>query len=610
MPLAGMAQIVMSGIPSDAPSQKSIPGAGRTKAISLPFWEDFSQTRTAEPDKKKWFAGTRVRVNNAMAINPPSIGVATFDGVDSLGAPYKVNDVLAKGYADKLESTPIDLTVVAASERNSVYLSYAYQMKGRGETPDNGDRLLVSFKDKDKAWVAVDTIDNDGNLLTDVFYSSFIQVNDERFYHDAFQFRIQNFSRLSGAYDTWNVDYIYLNKGRSLSDTNFPDRTLSESFTNLFGPYRIMPISHFRLDSTKSIPSVIGTNLRFDPTQPSQPLDFSTTSQLTYWTGQNKATLAPVVLQRNAEIDDGFIPGVYKKVSIGVLPNVLPPATLLADSIQVDMMLWIDADDNVPISAGDYDPARYAPIDFRNNDTTRVSYLLSKKYAYDDGGAEYAAGLNQPGASLAYEYNLIGKKEEFVTHLEMYFPRFGDETSQVIELTIWNNLADPPLYTQTARLERTTRNKFWTVKLDKEIPVNQKFFIGWKQNSSASIAVGLDKNTDTGDKMYYNTNGEWVQNTFIHGSLMFRPVIGAGTVGLEEEPALLTVYPNPSNGTFRFGGAADQVKVYDMTGRSTDAAFETTQEETIVTLHNASTGIYIIKAWIEGAIRTSKVMVR
>jgi len=614
LPLFCQAQIVLVGLPHSKDQKEVTKNNARTKAIALPFWEDFSSTRTTFANKDLWFAGQSIRVNDGMAIRPPSVGVATFDGVDSLGKPYNPNDVLAKGFADKLESKEIDLTSVDESLRNTVYLSFAYQMQGRGEIPDAGDRLLVSLKDADGAWVPVATIENDGSLERDRFYNSIIKISDPRYYHTAFKFRIQNFSRLSGPYDSWNVDYIYLNKGRTENDLSFPDRTISEPLTNLFGLYRIMPVKHFQKDTTiKSFPSVIATNQRDNNPQ---PFSFSSYARITY-RANNKTitTLPPIQLDNKDTINQALRKGVYTTVSSKHLPN-LAKLSFEADSIGINLVFGLSTGDNIieTPTEGDYKPEIYAPIDFRYSDTTRATYLLLNKYGYDDGVAEYGAGLNQPGAQLAYEYNLSGVSEEFVTYLEMYFPRFGDESSQVIELRIWgDNLNEEPIYREVATLQRSEQNLFWVKKLIKAVPVKGKFYVGWKQNVAAVIAAGLDKNTDTGSKMFYNTNGEWILNTLVHGSLMIRPVFGQGVpvdpTGLDDEKTLV-VYPNPSSGSFRFGGKADMITVYDMTGRSIGFQTETTFDETIVTLSNSSQGIYIIKAYVEGTVRTAKVLIR
>jgi len=71
----------------------------------------------------------------------------------------------------------------------------------------------------------------------------------------------------------------------------------------------------------------------------------------------------------------------------------------------------------------------------------------------------------------------------------------------------------------------------------------------------------------------------------------------------------LGVYPNPSSGTFYFNGEAERVSVFDMTGRSVPVISEANLNETKLTI-NASQGIYIIKAYVNGLVKTAKVMIR
>jgi hypothetical protein len=614
LPFIGRSQgITVIGLPHSEGQKSNSHSNGRTKAIDLPFWEDFSDTRTSFANPDKWLYGKSILVNNGLAINPPSIGVATFDGIDSLGKPYNSTDILAKGYSDKLVSMSIDLSVIPEANRDSVFLSYQYQVKGNGEVPDDGDRLLVSFFDSNKEWIPVDTINNDGTLQTDIFYTSFVQVADAKYYHADFKFMIQNFARRSGPYDAWHLDYIYLNKGRSTADTSFPDRTVSSPPTSLFGQYWIMPIDHFVANNgLMTPPSIIGTSMQAQ----GQPVDFSNSAILTTWSNAEKTEVSET-LDVLHKFDTALFAGKFQKVTADKLPDLLTYAN--SDSITIEYKFWINTRDNDSIflgpppdsTIGDYDPRIYSPIDFRANDTTYATYALSDRYAYDDSHAEYGAGLNQSGAQIAYRYDLIGKDEENVTFLEMYFPRFGDESSQVIELRIWDTLDQDPIYTGIVSLQRSQQNQFRVAELSNPVPVKKSFFIGWKQNAAAVIAAGLDESNDTGDRMWYNTNGEWIKNDLVHGSLMFRPIFGEGRVdvGLEKETTL-TVYPNPGSGVFHLGGLAEQVAVYDVAGRMIPHFKETTLSETIINMTNATPGIYIIRAHVAGTVRTAKVMIR
>src|SRR5690349_16824209 len=245
----GLAQLVQVPLPrSPEKTSQAKPNARTKSVLNLPFWDDFSKGTSSIPSSDNWASGQSVWVNNSMGINPPSISVATFDGVDSLGRPYSVTDVLAKGFADKLESHPIDLTLVPLADRNSVFISFYYQLKGLGELPDAGDKLILEFKKKDTHWEEVWSAENDGLIPTDTFTQVTVAIADTTFYHQAFQFRFKNFARLSGPYDTWHLDYIYVNKGRTATDTSYPDRTIVTPLTSIFKTYRAIPITHFFVD--------------------------------------------------------------------------------------------------------------------------------------------------------------------------------------------------------------------------------------------------------------------------------------------------------------------------------------------------------------------------
>ena len=84
-------------------------------------------------------------VNETYPIDPPTIGVATLDGLNEKGLPYNKSSVLAYGIADYLTSRPIDLGGLANND--SVYFSFFYEPKGYGDYPNKNDSLLLEFKD-------------------------------------------------------------------------------------------------------------------------------------------------------------------------------------------------------------------------------------------------------------------------------------------------------------------------------------------------------------------------------------------------------------------------------------------------------------------------------
>ncbi len=591
--------------------------AARTQAVDptfLPFFDDFSSSDTTLRDSL-WLYGESVLLNNGTGIRPPSKNVVTFDGADSLGKPYNVNDVLAKGFADRLTSQPIRMDLVPVAERPTVYFSFFYQLEGHGELPDPGDDLTLAFKAQDGTWETVYILEASNEMLADTtFEQILIPVADDRFFHDAFQFRFSNYARLSGPYDTWNLDYIFLHKGRSSTDTSYPDRTVSSSFTSLFDQYFAMPIAHFlenvryNLDS----PMVELYNLKeFND----QPINYDTKATITSRVNGILSDTTVNLDIAQAPPPPGFISGLQ---FLNIELYTLPDSTLfnqLADSIHIHLDFVFDTDDNELPPFGDYDIAKYNPVDFRYSDSLTADYVLSNYYAYDDGTAEYMAGLNQAGSFLAFQFSPVTSQPDTLTFVDIYFPEFGESTSQSLLLQVRSFLGDinaQPLFEQLIVVNRTTMNKFSRYQLYRPIPVGATFYVGWKQLTNASIPVGLDKNTDNGDKVFFNINGNWVQNTEVVGSCMVRPGFGDvnGIVTATEQPRRQVIaFPNPTSGEFRINVIADRVEALDLTGRSVESQWEHEGNYTRVNISSPTPGLVVLRVLADGQLQTFKVMV-
>ena len=601
---------------------------GRTKELSplpLPFWDDFSFSNVFPfPHDTLWVSGQSVWVNYGMGINPPTLGVATFDGLDSLGNPYDVNDILAKGIADRMVSRPLALDLVPVASRNTVFLSFFFQFRGNGEPPDPGDELQVLFKNDAGNWISVWTIDNDGTLDPNVFTQVLIPVTGDQFFHAGFQFTIQNFGRLSGPFDTWNIDYVYLNSGRTATDTSYPDRSITLPLTNLFGNYRAIPIDHFIEDpaANLSAPMLAVHNLEFIPGNTDQsdvqPLNYdSEDSVLVYRNGI--PTTFTHILDVATSIGSPLQPLEFRSLPIAMLP-VLSDIAPVDSAARIKLKLWINSGDNIVPSAinptGDYDPVKYAPIDFRHNDTTAVDYTLANYYAYDDGTAEFGAALNQPGAQLAYLFEMRTDKPDTIRALDLHFPNIGSSINQSIEIQILKDLTGDPssfLHIETVTVQRNTQNKFWNLVLNRFVGVQNKFYVGWKQSTATVLPIGLDKNTDSGDKIFFNLNGEWEQNTLLAGSLMIRPVFGKGTgiiTGLpHHEAEAIRFYPNPNRGTFLVPGETEDIQLYDITGKPMTFQSEKTEDGTFVDMRPAAGGIYILRLRDKNGVSAHRVRV-
>lgn len=556
-----------------------------------------------------------------MGINAPSLNVATFDGLDSLGKPYNVNDILAKGFADKLVSAPIQLDLVSASERAGVAITFFYQFKGNGEAPDPGDILSLAFKNDLGGWDPIWSIENTGSLITDKFILVTIPITDPKYFHEAFQFRFQNFARLSGPYDTWNLDYIYISNGKTQTAPVFPlfpDRTIAKPLTSLFKDYRAMPIEHFFYDPATNLiaPTILITNLRQDQVAGNgQPVSYSTEAVITQMKEGSPDVVLEPVLDVNVNIGSELTFAEHKVVTLQTLPD---PSTLdhTSDSIRIKLKIQFDTgDDKVKTATeGDYDFNVFNPITFQSNDSISATYMLSNYYGYDDGTAEYGAGLNQAGAELAYQFNLATDEPDTLVAVDIYFPRFGDESNQIILFKIFrqlsNNISDV-LYQGSIPIQRGTQNRFWRIPLPEPVGVNGTFYVGWKQQSAAIIAVGLDKNTDSGSRIYSNINAAWEQNTTLKGSLMIRPVFGPGkgVISSTESQPINNVYPNPSPGEFYITGNPTRIELVDITGKSIPTELERETTRVRITIPNVKPGMYILRTF-QSHWATQKIIVR
>jgi hypothetical protein len=88
--------------------------------LQLPFFDDFA-AYTGKPSANYWQPEGGVYINNQFGINPPSLNVATFEGIDAAGLPYST--ITSYGYTDVLTSKPINLAGLNPATA-ALYLSF------------------------------------------------------------------------------------------------------------------------------------------------------------------------------------------------------------------------------------------------------------------------------------------------------------------------------------------------------------------------------------------------------------------------------------------------------------------------------------------------------
>lgn len=604
MPLVSVAQLTMSPIEKNTGTASS-PG-NRTKSLapmSLPLWDDFSSQANTDT---LWEHKSTVWINSGMGIKPPTVNVATFDGLDENGVPYSPgsNQNLEFGITDSLVSRRIKMTEVPVFERNNVFMSFYYQWGGFGEVPDMNDFLRLEFLSNTGIWETILTLQSNDIQLPTQFYSTSIRINQDRFYHDDFQFRFRASGRKSGRYDTWNIDYIYLNKGRTASDLNagFPDRAPYLPMTALFAPYYAVPQRHFISNPEENTALVTFglSNLSSIP----QPMNYDIDAYVTAYT--NEVSTETVVPVANAQPILPSITAFEKRaITFTTKPDLSPFST--ADSLSVTIKTTLVTGDSVNTG--------FEPLDFYVNDTLRNTYVLKDYYAYDDGTAEYAVGLTQSGNRAAYRFIVKTSEEDTLNGIYIHYP-FTSGTSALSTLfTVYTNKDGKPdvvLYEETIPIQRKANSAFILFPFTQSVLVKDTFYIGWRQPISGRVQIGLDASQNTGDHIFVNVTGAWVQNTLIEGSLMIRPRFGSGEIitALPEEAAGLSLYPNPNEGEFIVRGNFSDLHILSLTGNPLPYTTESFGEETRIIMHHARSGIYIVRYRSNNRIFSEKIIIQ
>ncbi len=217
------------------------------RPLRLPFFDDFSY---AGPYPKEVFwVDKHVFVNNTLGVRPVSVGVATFDGLDVTGSPYKGD----RGRSDYLTSTYIDLSTYR--QQDDVYLSFYTQPKGQGPRPRETDSLVLEFKNKTGEWKKITDYtglsDNYPIKESPDFTFRLILLTDEYLHRD-FQFRFININSKTGMTELWHLDYVRLTHGFVPNGTH-TDVAFTALPPSFITPYTSMPISHFEVDKAKYI---------------------------------------------------------------------------------------------------------------------------------------------------------------------------------------------------------------------------------------------------------------------------------------------------------------------------------------------------------------------
>jgi hypothetical protein len=569
-----------------------------TATLALPFFEDFTGN-SPSPDSNKW-VDFEVFINNTMAISPISRGVATFDALSGAGIPYDSFNNTVLRHADSLTSQPIDLSTETPTD--SLYLSFFYQAQGNGYFPQPGDSLMLYMKNRYGEFIKIWSIPGPApGTAIQPFTQVMIPITDTLYLHSSFQFRFVNIASLYWADAIWNVDYVRLDKNRSIADTAVKDIAFTANPTFLLNDYTSMPYSQFKANPASEIASEITDSVRNNAAG-------GTSVNYSYTIKDGSFTLAG-----SAGPNSIFVPGyqtisVTKPLAIAGYPSHPAYATVVYETKH-----YLD-------SSAATGPA--------GNDTIVSQQVFANFLSYDDGTAEKSYYLNLlpslPG-KIAIEYHL--NRPDTMQGMAIYFGRqIPFSGNKPFQLNVYSTLAGVNGNPYNTILHTTdvyyptyadSVNHFWVYKFDSPLflPAGT-FYAGATMSAkdgSDSLYFGLDVNRIGGNHAYFDVVGNW-SPSLIAGAIMIRPIIGRSVADNDVNDVDATtptwqVLPNPATDDLKFLFKSENPLPYnitDMLGRSLKQGFIASGKTVVIS--DLSAGIYFVTLGINGTQGTQKII--
>ncbi len=539
-----------------------------TTPLTLPFFEDFTGYGIF-PDTNKW-VDYEVYINNTMCVSPISRGVATFDALNSMGVPYDSFSNTNFIYADSLTSQPIDIS--ADTVGDSLYFSFFYQPQGNGFYPLPEDSLMLYFVDRYGGFVKVWS--TPGTTLQP-FQQVMIPITDSIFFHNAFQFRFVNIAALYWSDAIWNVDYIRLDKNRTVGDTTVPDVAFTSNPTFLLNDYSYMPYNQFKANALSEMSAQVSDTIQ-NSTSSGQSINYTMvvtdrSSGSILSTGASSIGMPGYSSQQ-----------VSQPFSV---PLASLPAYPLNTKVDFDIEYYLQSTASTGTKA---------------NDTIFRKQIFDNYLAYDDGTAEKSYYLNLSptlDGRVAIEYHL--NEPDTMRGMAIYFGRqIPYPIYKTFNIFVWTALGGvngAPVDVAIDSLEfaipsyADTQNHFWiyTFATPLLLPAGT-FYAGTQQPAESgddSLYLGLDVNRVGSNHAYFNVLHVW-QPSLISGAIMMRPILGSFVEGTAISNVTVTkqewtVMPNPATDILRFEYEGNNDAAY----RITDVRGNTVQQGSVLNRH-------------------------
>ncbi|MDA3823262.1 MAG: T9SS type A sorting domain-containing protein [Bacteroidales bacterium] len=551
--------------------------------LELPIEDDFSYD-SSYPSENIW-ADNYVFINNGYAVNPPSIGVATMDALDSDGSVYSFATISPETFdADFLTSHPVNLNYPAS---DSIYLSFYYQPMGTGLEPYPADSLCLDFYNPDTdTWKKIWGVPGD---TVRPFKLVMVPITDTLFLKEGFRFGFRNKASLPsnkdykdkrGNVDHWNIDYMKLARNRLVSDTIIRDVAFSSKPASMLKKYESLPWDHFTIAyNTFYLPYITINYFNNDSALRNITRNLSIKDEV--W----NETYAP----GNPTTQD-ISP--QSSTSYG-LTSIYPFQFTRGDTAVFKIKTWIRTDE----------------FDNKANDTVYRLQVFKDYFAYDDGSAERAYGLRGQGTNnglIAVRFKSFIADE--LGGVDIHFTQLKDSLNlgYFFKFMVWDDNDGMPgevLYegeTDYNVVYSDILNKYVRFQFENTIPINGTFYVGVLQYNQFSLNIGLDINNPADGNLIYSLGSEW-QTSAAPGSLMIRPYVQRSYSSVQKELTskvqTIKIWPNPANDFVRFespyNSSQEQLKIsiFDITGKKIKS-YENFYEE--IYTGDIPEGLYIV----------------
>lgn len=473
------------------------------------------------------------------------------------------------------------------------------------------DSVYEPLNNWQKVWHA------EGSTLSE-FYSlhgrDFLQVMvpivDSVWFNPEFQFRFYNYATIANDVvvgnqsnnDQWNVDYIYLNYNRSAADTTYRAITFSQSAPSFLQDYQVMPYRQYLADPTHALKSNLNMyianldDVAYNTTYEYKVKQVGGSYGFGYDGGS--CNLAP------------FYESGFQNCEGCGASHACPPVAgyfntdYTADTISYIIKHYIsDSSDQNPIV-----------------DSAIYHQGFYNYYAYDDGVPEEGYGVTPRGSHLAYQFTLA--TPDTLQGVQMYFNKtLGNTNELYFKLMVWTDNNGRPgevIYEQENQKIAWADGlyHFYPYMLDLPFVVTGTFYVGWEQYTDGLLNIGLDRNNNSSDKIFYDTIGGWVSSN-ISGALLMRPIVGSNMIlgvsdAVSDLQNSLKVYPNPASTSFSVGkidGMASrtaELRLYNLMGKT--VLMQSGIEEPI-NIESLPSGLYIVKVLVNSQYYTTKLLI-